>query len=117
MSGQEFRFLFLRHLAWVRCRSEEISEVVEPEADWGRKGNEEKLEQRIKDIDLSAEHGLLSIMEWEERISTEEELENIDIAEETFWKQRAGTKWVLQGDTNSHFYHQFAKKEDRLIEL
>jgi hypothetical protein len=78
-----------------------------------QKEMEKKLEQRIKDIDLNAEHRLLSIMEWEERISTEEELENIYIAEETFWKQRAGTKWVLQGDTNSHFYHQFTNGRRR----
>jgi hypothetical protein len=47
LSGQEFRFLFLRHLAWVPCRSEEIFEGVEPKVDWGTKGNEEKV--RTKD--------------------------------------------------------------------
>lgn len=67
------------------------------------------MEQRIQAIDLSGEHRLLSILEWEERISIEENLENIYRAEEIFQKQRARTKWVLQGDTNSHFYHQFAK--------
>ena len=71
------------------------------------------LTKRIQDLDSIAETRLLSILEWEERIDLEDKLEKIAISENLYWKQRAGTKWVLQGDTNSHFYHQFANGRRR----
>lgn len=71
------------------------------------------LTRRIQKLDITAETRLLTIQEWEERIDVEHKLEDITISEDIFWKQRAGTKWVLQGDTNSHFYHQFASGRRR----
>lgn len=72
-----------------------------------------KIAERIQTIDNSAEHRLLTMLEWEERIQLEKEWETILSTEDTYWRQRAGTKWVLQGDTNSHFYHQFANGRRR----
>lgn len=66
------------------------------------------LAQRIEKIDRIAETRLLSFAEWEERIQAEKELDWIENMEEAHWKQRAGKNWVLQGDANTRFFHQFA---------
>jgi hypothetical protein len=71
------------------------------------------LSKRIQDLDNIAETRLLSVLEWEERIELEDKLEKITISDDIYWRQRVGTKWVLQGDTNSHFYHQFANGRRR----
>jgi hypothetical protein len=49
----------------------------------------------------------------DERISMEDEIERLDKLEEIYWRQRAGKKWVLLGDSNSHFYHQFTNGRRR----
>lgn len=33
-------------------------------------------------------------------------MDNILKMEDAHWKQRVGNNWVLQGDANSHYFHQ-----------
>lgn len=72
-----------------------------------------KLTKRINEIDLIAETRLLSFDEWEERIPAENNLEAFVHMEELHWKQRAGKMWILHGDANTHFFHQFANGRRR----
>jgi hypothetical protein len=65
------------------------------------------ISNRIEEIDIIAEKRLLSIHEWEERISLEDSLDKMKLIEELQWKQKVGNNWILQGDTNSQFFHQF----------
>lgn len=74
----------------------------------GQRELKDKLGMRLGELDCFAEQRLLTNQEWEERMEIDYKLEEIAIAEDSLWKQRAGTKWILQGDTNSHFYHNFA---------
>lgn len=43
----------------------------------------------------------------------EGEIGGLDKLEEIYWKQRTEKKWVLMGDSNTHFYHQFANGRRR----
>ena len=69
--------------------------------------------KRIQEIDLLAESRLLDMMEWEERIDLEKQLEELNNLEEIYWKQRAGDNWILKGDANTKFFHQFANGRRR----
>lgn len=71
------------------------------------------LTKRIEEIDLIAESRLLTFEEWEERIQAEKDLESFVLMEELQWKQRAGKNWVLHGDTNTHFFHQYSNGRRR----
>jgi hypothetical protein len=75
----------------------------------------EKLEltKGVEEIDLIAETRLLSMEEWEERIALENKLEDLCRAEDLQWKQKAGKNWVLQGDANTHFSHQYVNGRRR----
>ena len=41
----------------------------------------------------------------EERRRIEEELEKVNEAEELYWQQRGGEKWIFEGDSNTNFFH------------
>lgn len=51
--------------------------------------------------------------EWEERINLEENLDRINAIEELQWKQKVGKNWILQGDANTQFFHQFVNGRRR----
>lgn len=72
-----------------------------------------KLTKRIEEIDLIAESRLLSFEELEERIQSEKDLESFVLMEEIHGKQRAGKNWVLHGDANTQFFHQYANGRRR----
>jgi len=78
-----------------------------------QKREKEAMMQRIKDLDKIAEFRLLTSQEWEERIEVEDNLERSNRSEEIYWKQRAGNKWLLEADANTHFFHQFANGRRR----
>lgn len=48
---------------------------------------------------------MLSTAEWAERYQVEEDLVKIYQAEEIYWQIRSGTKWTLEGDANTLFFH------------
>jgi hypothetical protein len=62
------------------------------------------LVNRIQELDTFAETRLLSIHDWEERIDIENKLDFINRAKELHCKQKAGNKWLLEGDFNSLFF-------------
>jgi hypothetical protein len=80
--------------------------------EYGRIGDQKRimddLVKRIQNLDLVAEQRLLSMEEWNERLEVEKNLENLYFLEDLQWKQKARKNWILQGDANSKFFHQFA---------
>lgn len=60
-----------------------------------------------------AKERILSFEEWEERGCLENQLESIYQLEDIHWRQRAGKNWILKGDANTHFFHQFANGRRR----
>jgi hypothetical protein len=51
--------------------------------------------------------------EWEERISLDFKIEEMGKWDEAQWKQKAGKNWVMQGDANTHFFHQYVNGRRR----
>jgi len=49
----------------------------------------------------------------EERKKIELELEEIYEAEELYWQQRGGERWILEGDSNTKFFHLAANGRRR----
>lgn len=76
----------------------------------GQKSPMDNLSRRIQELDAYTEQGLLSMDEWNERIEVEKNLENLLILENLQWKQKAGRSWVLHGDANTNFFHQYASR-------
>jgi hypothetical protein len=68
---------------------------------------------RIEEIDIIAESRLLSNDEWEERIGLEKGLDKMSIIEELQWKQKVSNNWILHGDANTQFFHQFVNGRRR----
>lgn len=71
------------------------------------------ISHRIEEIDLISEKKLLSLEEWEERLALEGKMEELEKWDLIKWKQRAGKNWLLHGDANSHFFHQFVNGRRR----
>lgn len=72
-----------------------------------------KITKRVQEIDIIAETRLLSLQEWGERMNLEKDFGRMLKLEDIYWKKRAGNNWVLQGDANTHYFHQFANGRRR----
>jgi hypothetical protein len=60
-----------------------------------------------------ANRGSWDSWDCKKRCELENELEKIMEAEELYWQQRGGEKWVLEGDDNTTFYHLIANDRRR----
>jgi hypothetical protein len=49
-------------------------------------------------------HGLSS-PQWQQRYEWKNDLERIYQFEEIQWQRRGGVKWILEGDSNSRYFH------------
>lgn len=67
----------------------------------------------MEEIDLVAERRLLSYEEWGERGRLENQLESIFQLKDIQWKQKVGKNWILKGDANTYFFHQYANGRRR----
>ena len=60
---------------------------------------------QIQELDAEIEKNGISAENIRQRSHLEQELEDIMGAEEIYWQQRGGEKWILEGDSNSKFFH------------
>ena len=93
---------------------------------WGIKqaGEKKKLRSsllaQLESINRDAEVGEISASCWEERYGLENALEQIYQQEEIHWKQRGDLTWLVEGDSNTRFFHQFAngrRRKNTIISL
>ena len=59
-------------------------------------------------MDVEADLGDFSEQQWRIRFTLEKELMDIYAAEEIYWQKRGGVKWLLEGDSNTAFFHKSA---------
>ena len=64
-------------------------------------------------MDRDTELRDLSSVEWRHRFALEEKLVKLYEVEEIYWQKRGGEKWILQGDSNSSFFHKCANGRKR----
>ena len=82
--------------------------------DWGAnfgsnlRKHKQQLLLEIDAIDREANFTDLPPTTWEHRYKLERELIEIYTAEEIYWQKRGGQKWILQGDSNTAFFHKCA---------
>lgn len=83
-----------------------------------RKSGEEKkmkaaLLMQLEDLDKQAKISALTSEEWNSRYTIEDKLEHIYQMEEIYWQQRGDETWLLKGDSNTQFFHQFTNGRRR----
>jgi len=78
-----------------------------------RKKHRQELLLEIKSLDDKSERTHLLEEEWRRRYQLESELQEIYIAEEIYWQKRGGERWILQGDSNTSFFHKCANGRKR----
>jgi mannosylglycoprotein endo-beta-mannosidase len=68
---------------------------------------------QIEQLDARADSLGLDEEEWAERYTLEDQLLHIVREEEDYWQQRGRTKWALQGDANTAYFHAVANGRRR----
>lgn len=78
-----------------------------------QKKRKKELEGQLDLIDKRADERELFEHEWAARYKLEKDLEEIYLQEEIWWQKRCGETWLLQGDTNTSFFHRSANGRKR----
>jgi hypothetical protein len=68
---------------------------------------------QIEHLDARADSLGLEEEEWAEQYTLEDQLLHIVREEEDYWQQRGRTKWALQGDANTAYFHVVANGRRR----
>jgi hypothetical protein len=63
---------------------------------------------RLEELDRTQEYQQVAGDLWKMRYQLEAYLEQIYHKEETYWQQRGGEKWLLEGDANTAYFHSCA---------
>jgi exonuclease III len=69
--------------------------------------------QQIKDLDQKADSLGLDGEEWAFRYHLEDQILAIFRDEEEYWRQRGRVRWLLQGDSNTAYFHAVANGRRR----
>ena len=76
---------------------------------WNWGSDQRKLKQKlltcIEEWDKLAESRGLNSQKWLDRYEKENELVAIYEAEELMWQRTGGENWLLQGDSNTGYFH------------
>lgn len=90
---------------------------------WGQ--NIDSQQRRIKQdilgkielLDEQSDTRSLTMSEWEERYSLDRDLQQILADEELQWQRRGGEKWLLEGGSNSNYFHKYANGRKRKMRV
>lgn len=72
---------------------------------------------RIGVLDELSDSSNLSLDEWEERYNLDKQLQQILTDEEVQWQRRSGVKWILEGDSNSSYFHKCASGRKKKMQV
>jgi hypothetical protein len=61
--------------------------------------------EKLENLDSEMERNGLNVLQWQQRFGWECELEGIYQFDEIQWQRRGGVKWILEGDSNSRYFH------------
>lgn len=78
-----------------------------------QKKKKKELMDELYNIDCQAKLRELSQEEWIHRYKVERHLEDFYVEEELYWRQRMDKHWLVAGDSNTKFFHQFANGRRR----
>jgi len=90
---------------------------------WGQNSDsyQKKLKQEILRgiavLDEESECRDLTQAEWERRYELEMTLQQILQDKELHWQRRGGEKWILEGDSNTGFFHKCANGRRRKMRI
>lgn len=79
-----------------------------------------ELLQELETIEKEANFITLSVEEWQHRYALGAKLEQIYQIEKIYWQQRVGDRWLVKGDSNTDFFHQYAngrRRKNTIISL
>ncbi|XP_019184779.1 PREDICTED: uncharacterized protein LOC109179736 [Ipomoea nil] len=111
--------------SWEEGRSEGIQDCIaycgNQLSKWGgdryHKFGEKIMFLRKQQLHLRGRTDLTSLAEFQR---LEETLSNMEIQEDTYWRQRAKQHWLKNADANTKFYHMYAshrKKKNTIYKL
>lgn len=63
------------------------------------------IQKRLQQMEEDADFRQLSPEEWEQRYFLEDKLNQIYHEDEVYSQERSGGKWILEGDSNTTFFH------------
>ncbi|KAE8678433.1 hypothetical protein F3Y22_tig00111410pilonHSYRG00088 [Hibiscus syriacus] len=71
------------------------------------------LESKFYDLEIKAQSSGLSSLDWEQLLSSRNELWKLYRIEESIWFQLSREKWIKDGDRNTRFFHLCAVNRNR----
>jgi hypothetical protein len=90
---------------------------------WGQNNDSQQRKQkldilnRIAILDDWSYSRPLANVEWAERYELERLLHQILSDEEIQWQRRGGERWILEGDSNSNYFHKCANGRRRKMKI
>jgi hypothetical protein len=85
--------------------------------DSGQKKLKLELVKAIEVLDEKSDYSDLTSTKWEHRYELESKLQQILLEEELYWQRRGGEKWILEGDSNTSFFHKCANGRSRKMKI
>lgn len=77
---------------------------------------QELVQSITRQDDLSDERELLPT-EWEVRYELEKSYQKLLRDEELHWQKRGGERWILEGDSNTGYFHKCANGRKRKMQI
>ena len=71
------------------------------------------LQEELLNMELKEEEGLLPSHLMERKTFIQTELLRLVAEEELYWHKRSNSKWLLEGDNNTSFFHRVANGKKR----
>lgn len=110
---QRFKFNCLDHWHVVSDKLRRAMKGWGVNIEGGLRKHKQKLLLEIKLLDEVADSRGLDNRDQKQRYELEKNLQEIYKAEEIYWQKRGGEKWILEGGSNTAFFHKCANGRKR----